>query len=172
MRQEGGGGVMEPRYRRVLALVDLDRRSLDIARQAWNLARRDGARFGLAHVVDWGEGSDDYNPLTPSEVERRLRDVVSRKLRDIAANLGAEGASASVAFAGPTPALTRLLVGWQPDLLVAGEGAGWIDPGQARIGVPGWECDCLAVPTLSVLTGLGRSAVGWLQGMARLGTAT
>lgn len=163
---------MEIRYRRILALVDLDRRSADIARQAWSLARRDGARFGLGHVVDWEQGCDDYSPLTPSEIQQRLRGVVHRKLRDIAATLGAESASTSVAFPGLNSGLDDLLRGWQPDLLVVGEGAVWIEPGQMRIVVPGWECDCLAVPAVSALSGIGGKALGWLQGVARLGTAT
>ncbi|MEW5726227.1 MAG: hypothetical protein AB1918_00230, partial [Pseudomonadota bacterium] len=120
--RDPAGRVTSPR-RRVLAIVDLDAGGTFVARRAWELASGDGARFALAHVMDWGIGLEDgFSPLTPGEIHDRLSVVVHRRLDRMAAGIGAAGRAATLAT--PWEGLGRMLAGWQPDLVVASSRAG------------------------------------------------
>ncbi|KAF0114177.1 MAG: hypothetical protein FD149_1902 [Rhodospirillaceae bacterium] len=134
------------RYRRIMVFIDFNREDREIARRAWTLARAPGARFALAHVVDWGAGlaCDEVLPLTPGEVKARLMPVVRRMLDTVAARIGVHGHVPLVSF--PGPAVAALVKGWQPDVVVRRG-----PPGTSRLVVPGWECDVITmrVPTFS-----------------------
>lgn len=133
--------------RRVLAVVDLDPGGALVARRAWDLASYDGARFALAHLMDWGIGLEDgYSPLTPAEVYARLAVVVTRRLDRMAAGIGAAGRATTLA--APLPGFGRMLAGWQPDLVVASARAGLVIDGHVE--AEDWACDGLAVESPSL----------------------
>ncbi len=109
-------------YRRVLAVIDVDRRGESVARNAWELARRQGACLALGHVLDYGRGFDcDHAPfLTPEEVETKLTAIVRRHLAALARRLGAPDAACLVAGGPPEHGVATLAAGWQPDVVIVG----------------------------------------------------
>lgn len=142
-------------HARVLAVVDLGRTGRAVARHAATLAGRDGARLALAHVVDWEAGADDFSPLTPAEVERRLAGVVSRRLTGLATELGRPDATPLVGWPGAGRDLAALIRGWQPDLAVVPAALDLVCDG--RLAVPGWSCDAVAVANPLVRVWLERA---------------
>lgn len=139
-------------YRRVLAAIDLDRRGEAVAREAWAMAGPDAACFALAHVVDYGRGLDsDHVPfLTPAEVEEKLAAIVRDRLSTLARRLGAEDAVLLIEFGDQAAGLRRLVLGWQPDVVVAGVQAphGLVDgqPLEARDRFAAVHCDTVLLP--------------------------
>ncbi len=139
-------------YRRVLAAIDLDRRGEAVARQAWAMAEPNAACFALAHIVDYGRGLDsDHIPfLTPAEVEDKLAVIVRARLSALAARLGADDADILVGFGDPAESLRRLVLGWQPDVVVAGlqapHGLVGGPPLPARNRFAAVQCDSVLLP--------------------------
>lgn len=139
-------------YRRILAAIDLDGRGEAVARQAWAMAEPDVACFALAHIIDYGRGLDsDHVPfLTPAEVEEKLAAIVRDRLAGLARRLGADDAQLLVGFGDPAEGLRRLVLGWQPDVVVAGIHAphGLIDgePLEARDRFATVRCDTVVLP--------------------------
>jgi nucleotide-binding universal stress UspA family protein len=133
--------------RRVLAIVDMGRSGREVARHAWGIAVRQGARFALGHVADWGQdlGCDEFSPLTPHEVELRLTKVIERRLRTLANHIGAAEAATLVSFPGASHGLGELAGRWQPDLVVVGSGNHHGLAGSATLDTPEWSCAALVI---------------------------
>ncbi|CAA7623769.1 universal stress protein [Magnetospirillum sp. UT-4] len=140
---------MHPDYRRILALVSLDRVGLAVARAAAGEVRHAGARLALGHVVDWATewGCDDFSVLTPQELEQRLKVVVSRQITALAGRIGIPDAASLVAFGGPERGLGELARSWQPDLVVVDNARFGDLAAGGVVRLQGWECDALAVET-------------------------
>lgn len=136
-----------PSHRRVLAVIDVDHRGREAAREAWAVARSQGASFGLGHIADWGHGLDGggFPALVPAEVEECLAVIVRRRLATIATQIGVPAASVMVSFPGYDRGVADFARGWQPDLVVVSARHDHGIAGKPRLAVPGWECDVAVV---------------------------
>lgn len=134
-------------HRRVLAIVDMGRSGREVARHAWDIAARQGARFAIGHVADWGTdlGCDDFSLLTPHEVEQRLEVVIERRLRAVANQIGAPEAATLVSFPAASRGIGELAGRWQPDLVVVGSGADHGLAGLDTLNTPEWSCAALVI---------------------------
>lgn len=139
-------------YRRVLAVIDLDRRGEAVARQAWALAEPQAACFALAHIVNYGPRVDDDHAtfLTPAEIEGKLAGIVRERLAALSRHLGASEAALLVGFGDRAEGLHRLVLGWRPDVVVAGVQAphGLVDgePLEARDRLVTVKSDVILLP--------------------------
>ncbi len=128
-------------YRRIMALVDLSACGRETARIAWAQALKYGARYCLGHIIDWDIGTGGFSPLTPPEIEDRLKNIVRRKLLTMAEQAGALAASVAIGFKNRRHDPEELIEGWQPDLLVVNSSNAFGMAQGKRFDSPLWSCD-------------------------------
>jgi universal stress protein A len=84
-----GGGVSVPAYRRILLAIELNDRSLAIARRAQALALELGAELELLHVVEYVPVEPMGETLMPAvQIEEELLTGARKQLAALAAEIG------------------------------------------------------------------------------------
>lgn len=135
-------------HRRILTAIDLTRRGEAVARHAARLARSEGARLIVAHVMDYSPGfeSDHVPFITPDEMKAALVKAAEIMMTRLVRRLDAGENVCQVVVAGRRePSIAGLAARWRPDMIVVGEDA------THGLEAGGAGCEVLIVPT-------GRSA--------------
>ncbi len=127
-------------YRRLLALVELDRSGETIVRRADALARLSGAELILLHIIEPDSSSDGgYPSPSPGQVAASYESAGLRRLRYLAATQGANVDACRAVYGSLSNSMQRFTADWQPDLLIADAA------NAARLGCGTW--DVLVVQT-------------------------
>ncbi|HEX7971798.1 MAG TPA: universal stress protein [Thiobacillus sp.] len=108
-------------YQRVLALIDFDELDCQTAEKALLLARLNGAKLDLLHLIEPDGFLDGGYPGGNSQATTRSLETGSlRRLNFLAARLGATEASCHALHGPLRLGFLRHIQAWQPDLVVAG----------------------------------------------------
>ncbi|MDA8260366.1 MAG: universal stress protein [Betaproteobacteria bacterium] len=146
-------------YRRLLALVELDRSGETIVRRADALARLSGAELILLHVIEPDNSSDGgYPSPSPGQIAASYESEGLRRLRYLAAAQGADADVCRTRYGALSDSVQRFAADWQPDLLIADAA------NAARLGRGTW--DVLVVQTAQRGHGGRRGLLDWLLGWA------
>jgi SulP family sulfate permease len=145
--------VAEKAPKRILAVFALDFGDHDLAQYAWNLAQKLDAKLAFGHVAEWEPGFGFEGYLTPAEVEKKLDEVVRRKLKDLAGEVGASEVETLAAFPGWDRGVADLARAWKPDLVIVPSNKDHDLSGGGRLVVRDWECDAVIhrVPWLGAI---------------------
>lgn len=131
------------KYRRILALVAVNRENQAVAQRAMQLSRVYGATLALATVIDSSPASEsDRNELPSANASQQahLRDV-KEKLEQMALEIGCDGGCEIIVCCGTAAkVVAELTSSWRPDLVLV----------DARAPC-GTEQDCRENPAYDVL---------------------
>ncbi len=109
------------KYRRILALVAVNRDSLAVAQRALQLSRVYGATLALAAVIDSSPGSetDPAGLLSANELQQAHMHDVKEKLERMSFEIGCDGGCEIIVCRGsPAMVLAELTRSWRPDLVL------------------------------------------------------
>lgn len=129
--------------KRILAVPALDWGDHALAEYAWALAQARGAKLAFGHVAEWEPGLGFESYLTPAEVEKKLEEIVRRKLADLADEVGATDVETLAAFPGGDRGIADLARAWKPDLVIVPSNKSHDLSGGGRLVVRDWECDAV-----------------------------
>lgn len=112
-------------YRRILAAIDLGKRSGQVVRRAARLAKAHGAKLIVAHVVDYTSGfeSDHIPFLTPAQMQIAIVDLARKQVQEILQRLNLEAAHAVVVAGRPEREIHYLIEQQRADVIVVGSNA-------------------------------------------------
>lgn len=115
-------------YRRILALIRFDAMDGVTAEKALMLARLNQARIDFLHPIE-PDGTLDggYPGSTRQATVRDLEQASLRRLAFLAARIGAGEANCHAIYGAPWQGLRQFLRDAQPDLIVTGEHAAYLD---------------------------------------------
>lgn len=131
------------KYRRILALVAVNRESLSVAQRALQLSRVYGATLALATVIDPSPGSetDRIGLLSTNGPQQAHMRNVKEKLERMSVEIGCDGGCEIIVCRGsPVMVLSELTRSWRPDLVLV--------DGRAPCGM---EQDCRGNPAYDIL---------------------
>jgi nucleotide-binding universal stress UspA family protein len=117
-----------PEYRRILAIEDFNDPTHAATRRAIGLARLGGADLALLHLLEPDVGLDGGYPApSRQEVKRGYEGEALRRLKYLAATLGAADARLIAHYDLSHHGFAETVANWQPDLVVANHDSGHLD---------------------------------------------
>ena len=115
--------VTEPGpWQHVLIATDFSTAARQAALQARRLARADGARISIIHVIEEPVVYDEYSVYLPMELDldQALYEAAQERMKDFVSELGLEGAETVVEFGGPAATVVEYARTAGCDLIVTG----------------------------------------------------
>ena len=138
-------------YRHVLLAVDFSRDSERVGARALSLAKDNGARLTLLHVVApvYQEPLYEGIAAVPLDIETQLVENAERSLHDLAIKLGVADSERLVEVGTPKTVILETAKAREVDLIVVGShgvhGLGLLLGSTANAVLHGAPCDVLAV---------------------------
>ncbi len=109
-------------YSRVLVALDFSPEARQVGLRAVEVAERCGAELVLLHVVEYlpMDLGDGVMPVEPLGFDEELVEQAEKRLAEVAARFGQEGAKRRVEVGATREAVTRVAAEEQVDLIVVG----------------------------------------------------